>query len=605
MAAPTYSTDLTDMLLDMPSTTGWSAIGGGAAGLNAPETDYFIQGNDCISKNAWTSATKGMIYDYGSGITIPTDGAVLMWMNHLTPNSLAVKASGGIQLLIGSSSSAYYHWYVEGSDTNVFGGWSFAAVNNTISVDATTGSPGATLQFFGGVANLPTGGPTKGAPFAIDAFRYGRCELRSVDGDITLGYATFDGAETYGDNVTRRWGLLSFSKGAYYMSGLFVFGTATTAVDFRDSNRAIFLRDHDRVTAAFNGLEVRHASSNVELSSISFKALGTTSPGAWITTDNATIVLAGCAFTDMGAFSFLTNLTATGTTWRGCGAITAAGSSITTCLIAESSVAADSSALIWDVATDPNGLLDDCAFTKGATLNHAIEFGTTSPLTMTLTGITFTGYNASNGQTDSTLYIARTTGTVTINISGGTTPSYKSAGATVVIVSGAVSATVTCKTTAGVVIENARVFLKASDGTGPFPFEESVTIANSGTTATVTHATHGMLTNDKVVIEGASHWQNNGVFQITVTGVSEYTYTLPSDPGSSPTGTITSTFVVLEGLTNVSGLISMSRVFSTDQPVEGWARKSTSSPYFKTGQMTGAVDSVDGFAATVVMVSDE
>jgi hypothetical protein len=78
-----------------------------------------------------------------------------------------------------------------------------------------------------------------------------------------------------------------------------------------------------------------------------------------------------------------------------------------------------------------------------------------------------------------------------------------------------------------------------------------------------------------------------------------------STPGASPTGTITSTFVVLNGTTDVNGEITMSRVYPTDQPFTGWARKSTSAPYYKTGLVSGTVDSANGATVTALMISDE
>ena len=93
----------------------------------------------------------------------------------------------------------------------------------------------------------------------------------------------------------------------------------------------------------------------------------------------------------------------------------------------------ESSAVEWNTATNPSSALANTSFTKGTAPTHAIEFGTTSPLNMTLTNVTLTGYNASDAAKDSALWIRRTSGTVTITISGGTTPSYKTDGATVVI----------------------------------------------------------------------------------------------------------------------------------------------------------------------------
>lgn len=267
-------------------------------------------------------------------------------------------------------------------------------------------------------------------------------------------------------------------------------------------------------------------------------------------------------------------------------------------------VAADAAGLVWNGNFDPDGNLDGMTFSKGTNAHHAIEFGTSSPLTMTLRGIDFSGFNATDAQNDSTFHVLRTSGTVTINAVGCTgNLSYKSAGATVVISVNPVTTLVNVKTRAGVNIQNARVLLRAS--AGPLPFEASVTIANAGTTATVTHTAHGLDDNDYVEIEGASLFANNGVFQITYINANSYSYTMASTPGSSPTGSITSTFVALTGLTDASGNISALRTFGADQPIAGKVRKSTATPFYKTSPVAGTISSTAGFTANVQMILDE
>jgi len=61
----------------------------------------------------------------------------------------------------------------------------------------------------------------------------------------------------------------------------------------------------------------------------------------------------------------------------------------------------------------------------------------------------------------------------------------------------------------------------------------------------------------------------------------------------------------LSGLTNVSGELSTTRDYLSDQPLVGWTRKSTSSPYLQEGVLVGTVDSSTGFAGTAVMLADE
>lgn len=245
-------------------------------------------------------------------------------------------------------------------------------------------------------------------------------------------------------------------------------------------------------------------------------------------------------------------------------------------------------------------LITDSAFTSGGT-GHAIEISGTVA-NITLTDLLFTGYSGTS--TDAAIYVNIASGTMTISVSGGDIPSIRTAGATVNVVN-AKTALVTVKAAAtSAAIQNARVLLLADTG-GPLPFEETVTIVNSGTTATVAHTAHGLTTGQKVQIKGASHAANNGVFTVTVTNANEYTYTMGSTPGSSPTGTIEATGVILEGLTNASGIIQNTAFpYTSSQPVVGRARKGTSAPFYKTGAISGTLGAT-GFDTTVFLVLDE
>tara|TARA_R110000868_G_scaffold22586_1_gene92586 strand:- start:2407 stop:4059 length:1653 start_codon:yes stop_codon:yes gene_type:complete len=73
--------------------------------------------------------------------------------------------------------------------------------------------------------------------------------------------------------------------------------------------------------------------------------------------------------------------------------------------------------------------IHDCEFIQSGSF-HAMRFSAGN--TYNLTNITFTNYGA-NGTTTSAIQILSTTGTVTINVNGGNTPTYTSSGATVVI----------------------------------------------------------------------------------------------------------------------------------------------------------------------------
>jgi hypothetical protein len=154
-------------------------------------------------------------------------------------------------------------------------------------------------------------------------------------------------------------------------------------------------------------------------------------------------------------------------------------------------------------------------------------------------------------------------------------------------------------------LENIRVLVKVS--AGPEPFEDVVTIVNSGTTATVAHTAHGMVVNDKIeVSQSASEFLNRGVQTISaVNGVNEYEYEMAGTPGGSPTGTITVTLIILTGLTDVNGLISASRTFGSNQPVIGRARAATTPPFYVTGNLSGVIDTGSGLNSTIQMILDQ
>lgn len=66
-----------------------------------------------------------------------------------------------------------------------------------------------------------------------------------------------------------------------------------------------------------------------------------------------------------------------------------------------------------------------------------------------------------------------------------------------------------------------------------------LSITRAGSTATATTSTaHGYTTNDYVVVMGASQTEYNGVFQITVTSATTFTYTVTGTPDTPATGTI-------------------------------------------------------------------
>ena len=625
MAAPTYSTDLTTInVVDTAGgTTGWSAIGTGGAGLNS-ETDYFIQGDGCLSKNGWTAATKGMIYN-ATTTTITAGDAIYIWLKQNNRNLLDTKANGGGQVIVGSSSSAYDHFYVDGSnvDGSDLAGWFTYAVDPTQTPSTTTGSPTNT-NFIGALWKILGSGTLKGAPNGIDVFRHGR-ELRAVDGDLGNGFATFDGMALHDAATTRRYGILTPVIGGYIMHGAVVMGQSGTSVDFRDSDRVISVLNDDFVPSTFNEFQIINSSSNVEWTNVQIVALGTTAPFV-LTLNVGTFTGDLCRFVGAGQTTFQSTGTCTNTTWQDSGNVAANECDLSGSSFITSTVAADGAAVTWNEtisSTHTISELDNTTFEMGTNNHHAISFstGVSNGADITLTGIEFTGFDADGtGDSDnSILEFLATTGTITVNLIGCTVDGAGAsssnftvdtrAGATVNVNFDPKTFLVNVKNEDMTNIQNARVFVETSEDqpTGEIYQAAVTTLSQAAGTATcTTTAAHRLETGDKVVIRGAQPDGYNKVATVTVSSTTVFTYSVDSGLSSPATGTPVVSYVALQGLTDASGNISISRTWGTDQTFMGWARKSNvTAPFYSEASISTTISSTINTTVNATLGDDE
>jgi hypothetical protein len=436
MAVPSYTNDLTDHILDT-DTTAWLRFTGMAAGAlpDEADTESALQGTNTVSHACNTTSAFSMGRVLTSPVTLSAGYVFLVWHGHGVATALATYANGGLRLVVGTDLDNWKAWAVGGYDTPPFpyGKWVNNPIDPTVSSDYSNGTPPTANYYAVGSAGVLTKAVAKGQPHVCDIIRYGRAEAR-FNGGQTSNYATFSGFAALNDASTARWGLIQTTDGGYLWKGLMTLGYSS-AVDFRDSNKTIFIQDTRKVASTFNKIEIRQASSRVDWTGISFVCLSpstTASKGSFEVIDDADVNFSGCTFVDLATFIFKAASDVLISTFRRCGQITAPGSNFSGTLIDSSTVAADTSALVWDVNTDPSGKLDNMKFIKGTNAHHAIELGTSSPTTVNLVGQIYSGFNASNAQNDSVIHVKRTVGTVTINYTGDA-PSYKSAGATVVV----------------------------------------------------------------------------------------------------------------------------------------------------------------------------
>ena len=423
MAAASYTTDLTDIFTDTGNFTLISSGGGGQNALTQPETDDYIQGSSSVSRNPWSSSIRGLVDDNVTAITVTAGDAIFIWTKADVAQALATKAAGGIQCMIGNSTTALNAYYVDGSDTYLFGGWKCYAIDprtGTITPSTVLGTPNGTIDHIGVRWSVPADGPSKGFPFKVDAIRHGRTFI-VTDGDLGNGYATFVASASTNNTLSNQYGLFQDQIGSYLQQGLYQIGTGATSADFRDSNRVINIANTEFVISSFNGFEINNASTNVEWTNINISALGTVARGNFVINNNAVVSWDACTFTDVGTFSLGgTNTSVNTCTFRRTDSITLNSSTLVSCLITNNRAA---SSVIGD-----GDLLDACTFESDGS-NHALEITAVGDGIIAWNSIATgyaTGTSGTNVTTTTTgnehIYLNFTsTATFTINVTGGGT----------------------------------------------------------------------------------------------------------------------------------------------------------------------------------------
>ena len=482
MAIAAYDSDLTAAnggeLTIANNAANWDESSNGGyddGGTMVDETNFYIQGNECISAQFTKTGVGTIINIQGSAFTVDTDGALLVWSFWASPSSLATYALGGTRTLMGNSLSDFYTYKASGSDflPNPIGGWANYAIDPaSATIDTTVGSPTGVWTHVGIAINATA--QSRGNPHAVDAIRVGRCSLEVTEGQAG-DYGTFVGMSDFDTSTDQRYELFAKVFGGYKWQGLMSLGTAATAVDFRASSASIFVANTPQVSANFNKIEIRNVASNVEWTSISISAqdgvdnliAATASNGSFEVVDNATVSKTSCIFTDMNTFVYKSNSTLTNSSYIRCAQITQDGAILTGCTIDEST--ATSALLVSNLSVVTNN-----KFNSSGT-GYAVDLGTYAANASVSWGNLETGYVSGTGGTavdvtptgNETILCNVGSGfTLTINVAtGGSTPSVANSGAGSVDVVASFTLTLT-----------------------DIPSGTNVTIVNSGTRTELQHS---------------------------------------------------------------------------------------------------------------------
>lgn len=440
--------------------------GGQGASTN---TDIFIEATQSIARRTDNATVKG--FSVAAGATTDLSGAeehvgFWLWITQWAQVT-------NIDAIIGSSSANYDEHTIPLAQYPDLGGFIRAWISVARTPDGTAGAglTATSASEYGTQCSIGNvGGSAQNQ--VLDAVH----SSSNVDGLLWDGTGgDFDAFATFED--TNRTGVIITSNGIFFALARVNLGSAT-ATTFTDSAFVVVFPDNDLCTSTFMGVtfDLQNASTAITLTNGSFQAanIASTNKGDLLVTGSSgALTWSGASIVGLRVIELTTGVALTGGSIVSCGQVDAAGATLVGTSVADYTGATGTAALLWDVATDTDTYLDDMMFTKGTGTTHAIELGPNCPTTITLRGHEYDGYQTiTQQQNDSTIY-NNSGKTVTINVSGGDTPTYRDGTGASTVVQNTVTVSCTVVDSDGVAVQGVRV-----------RFEESAggTLINQGTT---------------------------------------------------------------------------------------------------------------------------
>lgn len=518
------------LINDAEAVTNWTTF-------DTLDPDFAKESSNAITGTFRADATEGY-YTHGSALTA-SGKHVRMWINTVNKAYMEPESNGGYEFQMYDGTTTEYRTMF-GSDT-YDGGWFNMVFDCALFTTLTLANVtrwGIRVQHTGNSKNIDN--------VWADFIRYldgyyitGGTNGDEVDLALIAARDVDDGAGTL-----RGYGIILDVDGVFFATGKLVIGNSTTTTYFKMDGNVLSFVDNP-VAENFHEISADGTVADIEILDSTILADGATDNARFVfdmSNTSITLSMTATVLIRAAAVTFASGQTVTGDTFNDCDQITHGGATMNESTVKNYEGTADTSALIYNVNADPDGEMDDMTFVKGTASTHAIEFGTTSPLTMTLRGMVNSGYNASDAQTDSTFYVARTSGTVTINIIGGSGNfTYKSAGATVDIVINPVTVTINVNDRDGVAVSTAQVGIWATADYGSGGYDTADAIMNEDTVAGVATEQFSGTTPVEVEVRvrkassGATKYKNYSSIQTIGTDGLTLTVTLDEDPNNNAT----------------------------------------------------------------------
>ena len=431
-------------LSDADSNSGWGNFNvSGQSPAAEPQLKY--QGSNAINKKVTSTTSRGGVrYTHSAGVDM-TGASFPLWVCKMKVGDAGdLNGAYGCEAAIGSSSSAYHSYNLAGSGANndqFTAGYSsqgglaegsiIAAVNPNITQwrESTSGNPSLTaVDFFGVAAQFVTGG-AKSENVACDAIDIG-AGLDYAGADFSFA----DGADADQGTVNNRWGFACQNGSVITLRGRHRLG-AGGAISGSDDSAVIFTDGYHGTGDAGIVVDLSDAGTALVLAG-SYTGLGRlygnddTRPDLTVTGSAGSLTLSG-NFESFRRAELTGGVTVSGV--LGIASLVQGGGVLTGARILTGSAAGIAACSDADFTK-----ISDCEFVLTGS-GHALEIS--APGNYGLTALSFTGFGP-DGAVDAAIY-NNSGGAVTLNISGGNTPSVRNGAGATTVLNNAVSVTLT------------------------------------------------------------------------------------------------------------------------------------------------------------------
>lgn len=423
-------------------------LNGVNSGNPLAEADAFVQGAGCIANKTGGAASN---VDTGGHFNATatfdlTDQHLFVWRLIVTAGNMLTRANQGVSIGLTNTSTTstsawsttnMKRWNVDGSDTMpVSQGWKCYVIDPAGAADVSAGTLTLNAVRNVGILCRQTSGVNTGLNNVfVDVIRRGTglTATTSLAGDTITFQSIYDVDRT----TANAWGILTQNAGIYYGAGKMTIGATgqTAPCNFTDVDQVLIWRDYP-VDDALYELRLLGASGNKTTMTLTACVVRGQAGQVWnITADaNSDFKAYACSFANIRSAVLSAGSVLDSCSIDVSGTIDVNGATISNCDFSNQTA----SQLKFDAPSDAANV-SGCAFASDGT-GHAIEI--TAIGTYTLNSLSFTGFAATNGSTgNETIYVNVASGSVTINSDSAI--SVRTAGATVTVVAGQKTLSVT------------------------------------------------------------------------------------------------------------------------------------------------------------------